>query len=71
MNSQKCMTTTVQNVREQWISIRQCSEPEEKVKQIYDVLKYKYAPFIRKKSVVPKPIIKKNEHIENYSFMNG
>lgn len=71
MNTQKCITTTVQNVREQWISIRQCSEPEEKVKQIYDALKYKYAPFIRKKSVVPKTIIQKNEHIENYSFMTG
>jgi len=71
MNTQKCVTTTVQNGREQWISIRQCSEPEDKVKLIYDALKYKYAPFIRKKSVVPKLIIKKNEHIENYSFMTG
>ena len=65
------MTTTVKNVREQWISIGQCSEPEEKVKQIYDSLKYKYAPFIRKKSVVPKTVIKKKEHVENYSFMTG
>jgi len=71
MNTQKCVTTTVQNIREQWISIRKCSEPEDKVKRIYDALKYKYAPFIRKKSVVPKPIIQKNESIENYSFMTG
>jgi hypothetical protein len=53
MNTQKCVTTVVQNDREQWISIRKCSEPEDKVIRIYDTLKYKYAPFIRKKSVVP------------------
>jgi len=34
-------------------------------------LKYKYAPFIRKKSVVPKPQTLKNEVVENYKFMNG
>jgi len=71
MNTQKCVTTMVQNTREQWISIRKCSEPEEKVTRIYDALKYKYAPFIRKKSVVPKPQILKNEVVENYHFMDG
>jgi len=65
------VTTAVQNTREQWISIRKCSEPEEKVKHIYDALKYKYTPFIRKKSVVPKPAIKKNEVVMNYQFMSG
>jgi len=69
MNTQKCVTTIVQNTREQWISIRQCSEPEDKVKRIYDALKYKYAPFIRKKSVVPKPQISKNEVADNNNFM--
>jgi len=38
---------------------------------IYDALKYKYAPFIRKKYVVPKPQTLKNEVVENYKFMNG
>jgi hypothetical protein len=60
MNTQKCVTTTMVNSREQLISIRKCSEPETKVKEIYDVLKFKYAPFIRKKSVVPKTLFKKN-----------
>jgi hypothetical protein len=59
MNTQKCVTTVVQNTKEQWISIRKCSEPEDKVIRIYDALKYKYAPFIRKKSVVPKLKTKK------------
>ena len=71
MNTQKCVTTTVQNTREQWISIRKCSEPEDKVTRIYDALKYKYAPFIRKKSVVPKMQTKKNEVPENYNFKTG
>lgn len=71
MNTQKCVTTVVQNTREQWISIRKCSEPEDKVAKIYDALKYKQAPFIRKKSVVPKPISQKNESAENYKLMTG
>ena len=71
MNTQKCVTTVVQNTREQWISIRKCSEPDDKVKRIYDALGYKYTPFIRKKSVVPKPQNLKNEVVENYKLMDG
>ena len=70
MNTQKCVTTIIQNTREQWISIRKCSEPEDKVSRIYDALKYKYAPFIRKKSVVPKTQTQKNEVAENYNFID-
>lgn len=54
MNTQKCVTTTAQNKADEVISVRKCSEPEEKAKKIYDALNYKYAPFIRKKSVVLK-----------------
>jgi hypothetical protein len=59
MNTQKCVTTLAQNKSDEIISIRKCSEPDDKAKQIYDFLKYKYAPFVRKKSVVLKtePII--------------
>ena len=71
MNTQKCVTTVVQNVREQWISIRRCSEPEAKVKRIYDLLNYKYAPFIRKKSVVLKPPPLKDDPVDNIKFMTG
>ena len=49
MNTQKVVTTTAMNDKEQCISIRRCSEPTEKVKLIYDALAYKYAPFIWKK----------------------
>ncbi len=59
MNTQKCVTTTITNIDQQIISIRKCTEPTTKIKEIYDKLKYKYAPFYRKKSVVlPAEILK-------------
>ena len=53
MNTQKIVTTTMENNYDQQIIIRQCSEPTEQIKEIYSALKYKMQPFIRKKSVVP------------------
>jgi len=53
MNTQKCITTSVTNIKDEVISVRQCTEPSMQVKKIYDLLDYKYVPFIRKKSVVP------------------
>jgi len=61
MNTQKCVTTTVENIKEETISVRQCTEPTQQVKQIYNLMGYKYAPFYRKKSVVlPVEILKNN-----------
>ena len=60
MNTQKCITTSVVNINDETISIRQCSEPSQQVKQIYDKLNYKYFPFTRKKFVVPPAEISKN-----------
>jgi len=60
MNTQKMVTTTLVNTDEQRISIRKCTNPEPKVKMIYDVLGYEQKPFIRKKSVVPKKNPEKN-----------
>jgi transposase len=60
MNTQKCVTTSIANIKNETISIRQCTEPTKEVKKIYDHLKYKYAPFTRKKSVVPPAEILKN-----------
>ena len=54
MSTQKCVTTTATNDKKQAISVRTCSQPETKVALIYDALKLKHAPFLRKKSVVPK-----------------
>lgn len=60
MNTQKCVTTSVVNINGEVISVRQCTELTKPVKDIYDLLHYKYVPFIRKKSVVPPGEILKN-----------
>jgi hypothetical protein len=52
MNTQKCVTTTLENKNDEIISIRQCTEPTHKARQIYELMNYKYVPFYRKKSVV-------------------
>jgi hypothetical protein len=61
MNTQKCVTTSVVNINQQTISVRQCTEPTKETKEIYDLLKYKYQPFTRKKSVVLPAEFLKNE----------
>ncbi len=48
MNTQKAVTTLAHNDKDQVIQIRCCSEPNQKVQTLYDALKYKYAPFIKK-----------------------
>lgn len=63
MNTQKCVTTSVENIKEETISVRQCTEPNQQVKRIYDLLNYKYAPFIRKKSVVLPAVFLKNKNL--------
>jgi len=60
MNTQKCVTTSVDNINNEVISIRQSTELTQPVKNIYDLLNYKYAPFKRKKSVVPPDELLKN-----------
>jgi hypothetical protein len=60
MNTQKCVTTSVVNIKQETISVRQCTVPTKEVKAIYDILNYKHAPFTRKKSVVPPAEILKN-----------
>ena len=64
MNTQKCVTTTMCNDKDEHISIRCCSQPEPKVAIIYQTLKMKHAPFVRKKSVVLKTELKKNRKID-------
>ena len=66
MNTQKVVTTTMENDCQQQIAIRQCSEPSQQVKEIYLALEYKVKPFSRKKSVVPLTETLKNEVVENH-----
>jgi hypothetical protein len=54
MSTQKCVTTSMVNDKGNHISVRCCSKPNLKVALIYDALKLKSAPFLRKKSVVLK-----------------
>lgn len=65
MKTQKCVTTTIENDKEQVISMRRCSEPNPQVKLIYDSMGYKYAPFIRKKSVVLRTDLKNKKKTVN------
>jgi hypothetical protein len=52
MNTQKCVTTSVENIKDEIVSIRQCTEPNKQVNRIYDLMNYKHYPFTRKKSAV-------------------
>jgi hypothetical protein len=67
MNTQKAVTTTAQNNHEQIIQIRRCTEPNEKVKRIYDILKYKPEPYKKKKFVVHKMDFKNPYFADNVS----
>ncbi|HMC86718.1 MAG TPA: IS1634 family transposase [Chitinophagaceae bacterium] len=71
MNTQKIVTTTMENEYNQQIIIRQCSEPTDQVNKIYTALKYKSQPFSRKKSVVPLSEMKKNETPEKPDLFSG
>jgi hypothetical protein len=68
MNTQKAVTTLAQNNHEEVIMIRRCSEPNQQVRKLYDALKYKYAPFIKRKSVVHKSEIENCQFIEKQHF---
>ena len=63
MNTQKCVTTAMDNDKGQRIFVRCCSKPEPKVALLYEALHMKQAPFIRKKSVVLN-----NKPAERYNF---
>lgn len=71
MNTQKCVTTSVVNIKDETINIRQCTEPSQRVKQIYQTLNYKTAPFVRKKSVVLPDVNFKNSIPESLIIMDG
>ncbi|MFV0346105.1 MAG: IS1634 family transposase [Bacteroidales bacterium] len=61
MHTHKYVSTTMENYKGDIINIRKCSTPNEKVERIYKALDYKSAPFVRRKSVVHKSKLKKNQ----------
>jgi hypothetical protein len=40
--------------------VRRCTEPNQNVKSIYQALGYRNYPFVKRKSVIHKPELKKN-----------
>jgi hypothetical protein len=68
MNTQKAVTTLAQNNHEEVIIIRRCSEPNQPVRKLYDALKYKYAPFVKRKSVVHKSELENCQFIDKQEF---
>ena len=71
MNTQKAVTTLAQNNHEEVIMIRRCSEPNQPVRLLYDALKYKYAPFVKRKSVVHKSELDDCQFIEKQQFRSN
>lgn len=67
-STQKLVTTAIVDDQENTITIKKCSEPNSKLQEIHQALKYKSRPFRMKKFVVPKPehikqIIQKTGHL--------
>ena len=71
MNTQKMVTTTVENIKGDTIQIRQCSEPTEEVRQICSKLKYHDIPLPRKKSVWHTGENSKNQKSDFQLIMDG
>jgi transposase len=60
-NTQKIITTHGTNLAGAIIGVRKCSEPNEQLRTIQSILLMKAKPFAKRKSVVHKPALKKNE----------
>ncbi len=71
LNTQKAVTTLAQNNHEEGIMIRRCSEPNQPVRKLYDALKYKYAPFVKRKYVVHKFVLENCQFIDKQEFNSG
>lgn len=60
-NTQKILTTRGQNTSDEIIEIRKSTDPDEKLAQLLEILKMPPRPFRKRKSVVHKLTLKKNE----------
>lgn len=60
-NTQKIVTTSGQNVYDKIVTVKKCTQPIEKLKQIYQALNINQRPFKKQKSVVHKLRIQKNQ----------
>jgi len=70
-NTQKIITTSGQNTFDKTVTVRKCTQPNEKLSQLLGLLKIPPKPFGKRKSVVHKLLPRKNESNQNQSFMPG
>lgn len=70
-NTQKVITTSGTNTYDKIITTRKCTQPNENLKRIYSILQTKPKPFVKRKSVVHKPIPKKTELNEKQLLLSG
>ena len=70
-NTQKVITTSGTNTYDKIIITRKCTLPNDKLKNIYTVLKSNHQPFIKRKSVVHKPELKKTEPTQIQILLTG
>ena len=70
-NTQKMITSTAKNTKGQEVCIRKCSEPESKIKQLYEGLNYKFCPFIKRKFVGLKVEQGNQKNVILQNFQSG
>lgn len=70
-NTQKILTTSGQNTFNKTVTVRKCTQPDEKLSKLLHILKIPPKPFGKRKSVVHKMLPRKNENDQNQSFMSG
>ena len=70
-NTQKVVTTEGTNTYNKTITTRRCSRPNEKLTNIYTILKIKHQPFSKRKSVVHKLESKKKETQQQRLLQSG
>jgi transposase len=70
-NTQKVITTTGYNKAQQKITVRKCSEPPKKLKELLEALQIKHRPFTKLKSVVHKPKLKNPVSQQLSDFLSG
>jgi transposase len=70
-NAQKVITTSGTNTYDKIITVRKCTQPNENLKNIYDILKTKHQPFVKRKSVVHKLKPEKTEPPQSQLLLTG
>jgi len=70
-NTQKVITTSGTNTYDKIIATRKCTQPNENLKRIYNILQTKHQPFVKRKSVVHKPEPEKTGPTQNQLLMSG